>query len=282
MADQTESKKSIPSRSALHARNPEAWIPLSAWEDDPSADRNVHPLPSVLVEDVSVTFKMRARLKNEKTRFGRPRKGIRVTEAVKNVSFSVNRGEIIGVIGTNGSGKSTLMRTIAGLETPSSGSVYATSTPALLNIGASLIRDLSGSKNITLGCLAMGLTLAEAKELHPRIVEFSGLENAIDNPMRTYSSGMSARLRFAITTSVPRDILIIDEALAVGDAAFLKKSAARIKEMKEQAGTVFLVSHSMKSIRASSTRVLWLDKGVLVADGDPKDVVSQYTGQQKK
>lgn len=239
--------------------------------------RSVSPNTSVLVDDVSISFKIGVKSKSQRTNlFGFAKKESRVIEAVKNVSFSAERGEVIGIIGTNGSGKSTLMRAVAGLEMPTSGNVYATSKPVLLAIGASLIRDLPGSKNILLGCLAMGMSLEEAREVQPQIAEFSGLGDSIELPMRTYSSGMSARLRFSITTAVPREILIIDEALAVGDADFRTKSAERIRELKEAAGTVFLVSHSMKDIGNNCSRVLWLNKGDMMADGKPKDVVKAY------
>lgn len=239
--------------------------------------QSVSPNTSVLVDDVSINFKIGVKSKEQKTNlFGFSKQETRVIEAVKKVSFTAERGEVIGLIGTNGSGKSTLMRAVAGLEMPTSGSVYATDKPVLLAIGASLIRDLSGSKNILLGCLAMGMSLEEARAVHPQIVEFSGLGDSIELPMRTYSSGMSARLRFSITTAVPREILIIDEALAVGDADFRTKSAERIQELKEAAGTVFLVSHSMKDIHNNCTRVLWLNKGDMMADGNPKEVVNAY------
>ena len=238
---------------------------------------------SVVVDDVCITFKINIKSKQEKTSlFGFSKKETRVIEAVKNLSLTAERGEVIGVIGTNGSGKSTLMRAIAGLEMPTSGNVYATSKPVLLAIGASLIRDLSGAKNILLGCLAMGMSLEEAREIQPRIAEFSGLGDSIELPMRTYSSGMSARLRFSITTAVPREILIIDEALSVGDADFRKKSSGRIQELKEAAGTVFLVSHSMSDIRSNCSRVVWMNKGDLLADGDPQEVVEKYEAFRSK
>ncbi|MGO1590526.1 MAG: ABC transporter ATP-binding protein [Ancrocorticia sp.] len=239
---------------------------------------SVSPNTSVLVDDVSISFKVNLKSKEqEKTNlFGFSKKENYLIDAVKGVSFSAEKGEVVGVIGTNGSGKSTLMRAVAGLEMPTSGNVYATAKPVLLSIGASLIRELSGDKNILLGCLAMGMSLDEARAIHPKIVEFSGLGESIGLPMRTYSSGMSARLRFSITTAVPREILIVDEALAVGDADFRTKSAARIQQLKEAAGTVFIVSHSMKEIVSNCTRVLWLNKGDLMADGDPKGVIGEY------
>jgi teichoic acid transport system ATP-binding protein len=127
-----------------------------------------------------------------------------------------------------------------------------------------------------LGCLAMGYRKKETAELAPAITEFAGLEEFIDLPMRTYSSGMSARLRFAIAASRNHDILIIDEALSVGDQQFRKRSEARMREMRDTAGTVFLVSHSIKSILDTCSRVIWLEKGVLKMDGDPLEVCKAY------
>lgn len=245
-------------------------------------ERGISPKTSVLVDDVSITFKLGVKSKQQGSGvFGFSHKETRLIEAVKGVSFAAERGEVIGVIGTNGSGKSTLMRAIAGLEMPTSGTVFATSKPVLLNIGASLIPELSGTKNILLGCLAMGMSLEEARELRPRIAEFSGLGEAVELPMRTYSSGMSARLRFSITTAVPREILIVDEALAVGDADFRDKSAARIQELRDAAGTVFLVSHAMKDIKSNCGRVLWMNKGDLMADGDTIEVIRAYRDFRK-
>lgn len=136
--------------------------------------------------------------------------------------------------------------------------------------------SLSGEKNIMLGGLAMGYSKKETAELAPAITEFAGLEEFIDLPMRTYSSGMSARLRFAIAASRNHDILIIDEALSVGDQQFRKRSEARMREMRDTAGTVFLVSHSIKSILDTCSRVIWLEKGVLKMDGDPLEVCKAY------
>ncbi len=201
---------------------------------------------------------------------------LREVHAVKNVSFTVYRGETVGIIGTNGSGKSTLLRAVAGLMQPNSGAIYASARPVLLGVGAVLLPALSGDKNVILGGLAMGFTKDEIIEKAPSIVEFAGLEEFIDLPMRTYSSGMSARLRFAIAASRNHDILIIDEALSVGDQQFRKRSEERMREMRENAGTVFLVSHSMQSILDTCNRVIWLEKGVLRMDGDPAEVCAAY------
>ena len=163
------------------------------------------------------------------------------------MSFAAYEGEAIGLIGSNGSGKSTLLRAIAGLLPPASGAVYTKRQPSLLGVNAALLNDLSGERNVMLGCLAMGMRRAEAKARVQEIIEFSGINERGDFaslPMRTYSSGMSARLRFAIAAAKNHDVLLIDEALATGDAKFRRRSEERVHELRAGAGTVFLVSHS--------------------------------------
>lgn len=202
-------------------------------------------------------------------------------QALRGVSFEAHAGEAIGIIGFNGSGKTTLMRAIAGLLPPSEGAVYARSTPMLLGVGAVLNKSLSGRRNIMLGGLALGLSREEVLDREDEIIEFSGVEDAIDRPMKTYSSGMSARLQFAISSAVEPDILIIDEALSVGDKDFKKKSSTRIKELRDNAGTVFLVTHGMGSIRDTCNRVLWIEEGRLRADGDPEEVIEEYNASMR-
>lgn len=236
--------------------------------------------PVVICDDVHVEFRTLAtgkRLKPSVTS-GLLQRGrtMRTVHALKGVSFVANANESIGVIGTNGSGKSTLMRTITGLTPATRGAVYAKSRPNLLGVGAALIPDLSGGNNIILGGLAMGMERAEIEAQYDEIVEFTGLKEFIDMPMRTYSSGMSARLKFAIATAKQHEILIVDEALSVGDRDFQKKSEKRIRDIRERAGTVFLVSHSMRSIRDTCNRTIWIEKGELRADGDTDSVVKQY------
>jgi teichoic acid transport system ATP-binding protein len=146
----------------------------------------------------------------------------------------------------------------------------------LLGVGAVLLPAISGLKNILLGGLAMGYSRKEIAASADAITKFAGLEEFIDLPMKTYSAGMSARLRFSIAASRDHDILIIDEALAVGDQEFRNRSEARMRELRDNAGTVFLVSHSMKSILDTCTRVIWIEKGELMMDGSPKKVVNAY------
>jgi teichoic acid transport system ATP-binding protein len=171
---------------------------------------------------------------------------------------------------------------MTGLLPPTKGAVYAQGQPTLLGVGAALMGELSGSRNIRLGGLAMGLSHKEIDEHYDDIVEFSGLGEFIDNPLSTYSSGMGARLRFAIATSRTPPVLLIDEALATGDAAFRKKSEARINRMREDAGTIFVVSHSIASILESCTRAIWLDQGTILADGDVREVADLYQASTDK
>ena len=237
--------------------------------------------PVVVVDDVHVEYKVlatgkRATAADSARKLLERSRRTRSVHALKGVSFSAYENDSIGVIGSNGSGKSTLMRAICGSTPTSSGSIYAASRPSLLGVGAAQLRDLSGERNIILGGLALGLTRAEIESKLDDIIDFAGLREFIELPMRTYSSGMVARLKFAIATVQDHDILIIDEALAVGDKNFRDRSEARIREIRDNAGTIFLVSHSMTSIRDTCNRVIWLNKGVLEMDGDPEEVIEAY------
>ncbi|MDR3107440.1 MAG: ABC transporter ATP-binding protein [Bifidobacteriaceae bacterium] len=196
--------------------------------------------------------------------------------AIRGVSFVAHQGESIGIVGRNGAGKSTLLRAIAGLMPYSEGAVYAGGQCALLGVNAALLTALTGQRNIMLGGLALGLTRAEVRQRFDSIVEFSGLGEFIHLPMNAYSSGMASRLRFAISTAKVPDILMIDEALSTGDAEFQRRSRDKIMEVQDQAGTVFLVSHSAKAIEAMCERALWLEKGELVMDGPADEVLAAY------
>lgn len=238
-------------------------------------------VPVVVVDNAHIVYKVLAsgrRATRRLTGGGMLSKKMEIREvhAVKGVTFTIYEGESVGIIGSNGSGKSSLMRALAGLTPLSEGSIFAFARPNLLGVGAVLLPDLSGEKNILLGGLAMGFEKEEISAKVDDIAAFAGLEEFIAYPMRTYSSGMSARLRFAIAAAKNHDILIIDEALAVGDQEFRNRSEARMREMRENAGTVFLVSHSMKSILDTCTRVIWIEKGELRMDGEPKKVIDAY------
>ena len=238
---------------------------------------------TVVVDDLHITYRVLVggrRVEQETSRsiLKRVPRG-RMTEvrAVRGVSFTLRQGEAVGLVGRNGSGKSTLLRAIAGLVTPASGRVWALGEPALLGVNAALIPELSGERNIVLGGLALGLKPDEIKQQYDEVVAFSGIKEAIDMPMKTYSSGMSARLRFAIATTKTPPVLLIDEALAVGDAEFRRKSEQRISKLREEAGTVVLVSHSLGAIADSCNRCIWLDKGRIRMDGDVLEVLDAYS-----
>ena len=201
---------------------------------------------------------------------------VREVKAVRGITFSAKHGESIGIIGVNGSGKSTLLRAIAGLIPPAAGSVHVASSPSLLGVNAVLMKNLTGERNIMIGALALGLTTRQVKERYQEIVDFADLGEFVNLPMKAYSSGMGARLRFAISASAVPDILMVDEALATGDAAFRAKSKAKMDKIRESAGTVFLVSHSLATIQNMCTRVLWVHEGKLVMDGEPDDVCARY------
>jgi teichoic acid transport system ATP-binding protein len=196
--------------------------------------------------------------------------------AVRGVSFVAREGDAIALIGRNGSGKSTLLRAIAGLLPAESGHVYTASRPTLLGVNAALMRDLPGEDNILLGCMAMGMTRAEALAKRDWIAEFADIGEFLSLPMSAYSSGMAARLRFAIAASIGHEILMVDEALATGDAEFRRRSEDRIMQLREDAGTVFLVSHSLNTVRLTCNRAIWLEKGSVVMDGEANEVVDAY------
>ena len=253
--------------------------------------------PSLIASHVSVTYRVFGAKKvgtvtgvpGGGRRLGRLLKGssgsigaVREVQAVKNVSFVAHHGESIGIIGRNGSGKSTLLRALAGLIPPSTGEIYTAGDPALLGVNAVLMSGLSGERNIMIGGQAMGLSAREVRERMPDIIEFSGVGEFIDLPMKAYSSGMAARLRFAISTAVVPDILMIDEALATGDRDFQARSRKRVTEIREHAGTVFLVSHSDATVRAMCDRALWLERGELVMDGPVDEVCDAYQATHKK
>jgi len=208
--------------------------------------------------------------------------GISKVEAVRGVSFIARHGEAIGIIGTNGSGKSTLLQAIAGLLPPTSGRIFTSSEPTLLGVNAALIPQLTGERNIVIGGLAMGLNYQQIQQRIQAVREFAELGDFLNLPMNAYSSGMAMRLRFAISTIVTPDILMIDESLSTGDASFRRKSVKRIEEVRDSASTVFFVSHSLPSVRAMCTRAIWIDKGVLVMDGPVDEVADAYAAFVEK
>ena len=197
--------------------------------------------------------------------------------ALHGVSISIEKGQLAAVIGANGAGKSSLMRVISGIVPPSQGRVEVHgSVSTLLALGVGFNPSMTGRANVYLGGLAAGMSRAEIDQQFEAIADFSELGDAIDAPMRTYSSGMYARLAFSVAATVQPDILIVDEALSTGDAHFKEKSLNRIKELRTADRALILVSHAMATIEDVCNEVAWLHKGKLMARGNPAEVIKQY------
>ncbi len=198
--------------------------------------------------------------------------------AIKNVSFTLSQGERLGVIGVNGAGKSTLLQMVAGLLYPSSGRIIREGRPRcnLLTLANSWYPDLSGRENAVLTCLLSGLRRHEAEARLTEIIDFSELGDWIDQPVRTYSSGMTARLGISVALQTRPDVLLLDETLSVGDAGFRTKAANAIRAKMEEVRAVVLVSHDAGAVSSICDRVLWLDNGLLKADGPTEEILADY------
>ena len=238
--------------------------------------------PAIKVEDVSVTyrtsFERAPTLRSTVLRLGRRERVVREIEAVQNVTFDVPHGEVLGIVGANGAGKSTLVRTIAGILPPNAGRVEIHGrVSTLLALGVGFNKKLSGRDNVVLGGLAAGLKREQLAEKYDDIVAFAELEEFMDMPMRTYSSGMYGRLAFAVAVMMEPDILLIDEALSVGDARFRRKCARKMRELCSEDRTVVLVSHALGTIQDLADHAIWMHQGELRMWDEPEAVVSAYT-----
>lgn len=208
---------------------------------------------------------------------GRGARSTREINALKDISFDVHAGTVLGVVGANGAGKSTLMRTIGGIIPPTAGEVEVHGdVSAMLSLGVGFNPGLSGRENVFLGGLAAGLSRTDVEERYDDIVAFAELGEFIDMPMRTYSAGMYGRLAFAVATSMDPDILIIDEALSTGDASFKVKSGNRIQELCEEVRTLLIVSHALGTIEQLCNDAIWLHKGELILRDEPGRVIEAY------
>ena len=196
--------------------------------------------------------------------------------ALDNISFQVKSGESIGIFGLNGSGKSTLSNLLAHVNKPTKGSVEVHGKSRLIAISAGLNQELNGYENIKLKCLMHGLNKKQVDDVYRDIIEFSEIEEFLQNPIKTYSSGMKSKLGFAIAIHTNPDILIIDEALSVGDATFADKCLKKIKKFQSEGKTIFFVSHSAKQVESMCDKAIWIDYGKLKAFGDIEDVMNQY------
>jgi lipopolysaccharide transport system ATP-binding protein len=197
--------------------------------------------------------------------------------ALRDISFTLRPGECLGVAGPNGSGKSTLLRVMAGITQPSSGTLEVNGrVSALLELGAGFHPQITGRENALLNAVLLGLSMREAREVLPEIIEFSELGEFIDQPMRTYSSGMYVRLGFAVAVYVNPEILLVDEVLAVGDAEFQSKCFGHMDKLRQAGVTVLFASHDLPSLQRYTDRVMLLEHGQTVLEGKPAEVLHQY------
>ena len=200
--------------------------------------------------------------------------------ALRNVSFHVEDGESLAMVGSNGAGKSTLLSLAAGLTLPDQGKVTVNGRiAALLELGSGFHPDLTGAENLVLNAALLGLSKRKTNELFDRIVEFSGIGEFIDDPLRTYSSGMVMRLAFSVAIQCEPDILLIDEVLAVGDASFQEKSKEALAYFRRAGKSMLFVSHSAAAVRDMCDRAIWIDHGAVMMDGGVEDVLDAYQGR---
>jgi ABC-type polysaccharide/polyol phosphate transport system ATPase subunit len=258
--------------SSLSVSEHEQQQPLTAAE----------PATAVKVENLSVTYRTayetQPTLRTRLVRMGRRQRLFREIEAVKGVSLDIPRGSVTGVVGVNGAGKSTLMRTIAGILPPTEGRVEVLGrVSTLLALGVGFNANLSGRENVVLGGLAAGLRRDQLEAKYDEIAAFAELGDFMELPMRTYSSGMYGRLAFSVAVNMDPDILLVDEALSVGDARFKKKSFHKMRELCGRAGTILLVSHALRSVRQLCTDVVWMHKGEVAMFGPAGEVIDAYS-----
>jgi ABC-type polysaccharide/polyol phosphate transport system ATPase subunit len=236
---------------------------------------------AVKVENLSITYRTTFErvptFKSAIVRFGRGQRAVKEIHALQGVSFDVPDGTALGIIGNNGAGKSTLMRAMAGILPPNEGRIEVNGRISpLLSLGVGFNANLSGRENIILGGLASGLSRKQVAARAEEVTDFADLQDFIDAPMRTYSSGMYSRLAFSVAVHMDPDILMIDEALSAGDATFKSKAAAKMADLQSNARAMFLVSHSMASVRQLCNDAIWLHKGKLMLRGTPDEVTAAY------
>ncbi|MBQ8338399.1 MAG: ABC transporter ATP-binding protein [Oscillospiraceae bacterium] len=233
---------------------------------------------AISVKNLWVVYRSLKSVSSKRALFTFGKNKLDVFEAVKDVSFDIEEGQVVGLIGRNGSGKSTLLRAIAGIFSADKGDINLYGkTVSLLSIGVGFKTNLSGRENIFLSGLLMGFKKSEIQEKLDSIIEFSELGAFIDKPVKTYSSGMYSKLAFSITAIMETDIMLIDEVLSVGDEKFKKKSYEKIKELiSDKTRTVIIVSHSMDTLQKLCDHIIWLNNGVMMRQGETKEVLAEY------
>ena len=236
---------------------------------------------AILVEDVRLSFPKRRGLK--KLILGLFKENKVQHHALQGINLSISKGEIVGIIGTNGCGKSTLLRVISGIYPPDSGTCKVRGNISLLaGLGTGFSAHQTGRENAILYGSILGYSEQKIIDKLPEIIEFSELGRFIDEPIRTYSAGMKARLGLAVASAIQPDLLLIDEVLGVGDPAFRKKSTDRIMQMVRQAGTVVIVSHSFGMLSEVCDRLILIEQGKIMAEGEPQDVINAYHQNVKR
>ncbi len=233
----------------------------------------------VKAENIKLTYKIQKSFNFKKFFLGRGNpQEMSVVNALKGVSFSLERGKNLGLIGTNGSGKSTLLRVVSGTYSPDEGNISIDSdSTQLLTLGLGFLNELSGRENLILNALLLGISKYDLENgLTEEIIEFSEIGQYIDNPMYSYSSGMKSRLTFSVAACIQPELLLLDEVFSVGDAHFRAKSEERIKKMIHSDKSVILVSHSERNIEEHCDEVLWLHLGEVKMEGSAKDVIKEY------
>ncbi|MCO7175891.1 teichoic acids export ABC transporter ATP-binding subunit TagH [Sporolactobacillus kofuensis] len=231
---------------------------------------------SVVVKNVSKKYKMYTKNSEKILDLISPKGYGKTFYALNDISFEANKGDVVGIIGVNGSGKSTLSNIIAGIIPPTSGTVETHGEAALIAIQSGLKKELTGRENIELKCLMLGFNKSQIKELTPQIIEFADIGDFIDQPVKTYSSGMKSRLGFAISIHIDPDILVIDEALSVGDQTFADKCLDKMNEFKEKGKTIFFISHSISQMKKFCEKALWIQYGHVEQYGLMEEVMPEY------
>jgi lipopolysaccharide transport system ATP-binding protein len=241
-------------------------------------------MPAILLDNVSKRFRkvvlrtgyttLKTSLTRRFTRTGTP---VEHVEALQGVTLTVPRGATVGIVGRNGSGKSTLIRLIAGIYWPDTGRVITEGrVSALIELGAGFHPEFTGRENVFISGIILGLSKKQIRERFDEIVRFAGLEDFIDSPVRTYSSGMYMRLGFSVAVHVDPDVLLVDEVLAVGDESFVRKGLEKMNEFKRQGKTIVVAGHDLALVERWCDAAILLDKGRVTADGSPSDVVAAY------
>ncbi|MDI2132262.1 ABC transporter ATP-binding protein [Yinghuangia seranimata] len=236
---------------------------------------------AVKVEHLSITYRASVEkvptLKSAIKRAGRRERMVKEIAAVRDVSWRIDHGTVLGVVGANGAGKSTMLRAIAGILPPTRGRIEVHGrVSTLLALGVGFNSQLTGRENVILGGLAQGKAEAEVEEKYEEIAAFADIGEFMDMPMKSYSSGMYQRLAFSVGVHMDPDILLVDEALSAGDAAFKRKAARKMDELCRAARTIILVSHGMASVREMANHCLWLHKGKLMDQGEPEAIIAAY------